>query len=146
MSYKQVAILILIVLASASIGHFLTLHSNKIDDQNHTAPKVYVERCSFLFKGEHCGEQAKNVIFFSSDEFLGFTENWAVGRAGNYKMYMSCFGPGDDKYTDGTYSSLSVVVAGPNLLEAHEISKRLMVDFSNELSEQSESVAHCIEK
>ncbi|CAA6804216.1 MAG: Unknown protein [uncultured Thiotrichaceae bacterium] len=144
--YQHVATLLFIAFASATIGHFLTLYTSESELNSYVVPKVYVERCSYQFNSENCGEQAKDVIFFSSDKFLGFTKNWAVGRIGDYKQYMSCFEPSDDAYTDGTHSTLTVVVAGPDLLEAHKLSKQLMIDFANELPEKKERVSHCIEK
>lgn len=145
MRFMKVVIMILIIFVSALLGYFSSVFTSKSAKPTQTIPKVYVERCSFLFEGDNCGEHVKNAIFFASDEFLGFTEHWAVGRVDNYKAYMSCFGPGDDQYADGTYSTLTVVVAGSKLSEAHAISKTLMKDFSNELPEQSRAVAHCLE-
>lgn len=146
MRYKQIGTLLFIAFASAAVGYFLAVYITKSDVKTDAAPKVYVERCSYVYNAENCGEQARNVIFFSSDELLGFTQNWAVGRSGNYKLYMSCFEPGHDAYTDGTHSTLMVVVAGPDLLAAHNVSKQLVVDFANELPEKKDRVAHCIDQ
>lgn len=145
-AYKQLAVVVLIALASVVTGYFAALNTSEASSDDSAAPMVYVARCGFHYKGDSCGELSKSVIFQSSDEFLSFTDNWAVGREGSYKMYLSCFGPGDEPFIDGTFSSLTVVVAGPDLTEAYEISRQLMADFSVQLSEQSDSVSHCIEK
>ena len=145
-TYKQIAVMALIGLTCAATGYFVSSYTVKSSSENSAAPMIYVARCGFHFAGENCGEKSRDVIFQSSDEFLSFTDNWAVGRRGSYKMYMSCFGPADEDFIDGTFSSLTVVVAGPNLTEAYEISSQLMADFSDQLSEQSASVSHCIEQ
>lgn len=138
--------MILIGLAGMAIGYFVSLYTSKNTVKNNTAPMMYVARCGFHFKGENCGEQARAVIFQASDEFLSYTNNWAVGRVDNYKMYMSCFGPDDEKFIDGTFSSLTIAVAGPKLAEAYDIAKQLLADFSTHIAEQGGSVSHCIEK
>lgn len=137
-AYKQRVVLLLLGLA--------VLFSGPVTGQDDSAPKVYVARCNFEYSGKACGVLVRNVIFQKSDEFLTFTDYWAVGRAGSYKMYMSCFGPGDEPYRDGTFYSLTVVVAGPDLLKAHEISSQLKLEFSEQLSGQTGDISHCIEK
>jgi len=144
--FKQTAIVLLIGLSCAAMGYFFTLYTSESISDNSAVPMIYVARCGFHFKGENCGEKSKNIIFQESDEFLSFTDNWAVGRTARYKMYMSCFGPGDEDFIDGTFSSLTVVVAGPDLKAAYEIANRLMSEFSALLSEQGDSASHCFEK
>lgn len=146
LNYRSAAILLIIALASALIGHLMTAHTSKPDPQSAIAPKVYVEHCQFLLNKGRCGEMAKNVIFFASDEFLGFTENWAVGRAGDYKQYMSCHNTNADGKSDTTNNLLTVVVGGADLSKAHAIAKNLLRDFAGELSEPSANIAHCLEK
>ena len=138
-SYKYVATFSLFFI-------FLVCHNTLKAYENDIAPKLYVEKCSFHFKGNNCGNIAKNVIYLSSDEFLSFTDNWAVGRNGNYKQYMSCLDPEDDNYIDGTLSLVTIVVSGPNLKEAYEIAKQLISEFSNELPETSGDISNCEEK
>lgn len=116
------------------------------DNKNHMAPLVYVERCGFHFEGKNCGAIAKNVIFSSSEEFLSFTDYWAVGRKGDYKMYMSCLDPEDDRFINGTRTLITVVVAGPSLGTAHEIAKQLIFEFSSELPVSTGNISHCINR
>ena len=71
-------------LSCAAMGH-----DDPADSAAGTAPLVYVERCAFKYEGAGCGLKSRNVVFLSSDEFLSATDNWAVGRAGNYKLYLS---------------------------------------------------------
>jgi hypothetical protein len=116
------------------------------ENKNHSAPMVYVERCSFDFEVKNCGAIAKNVIFFSSEEFLSFTDYWAVGRQGDYKMYLSCLDPKQERYINGNRTLITVVVAGPGLGKAHEIAKQLISEFSSELPESINNLSHCIEQ
>lgn len=142
----QAAVILLVGIVSAVTGYFFAFNARQTIVEPGAAPMVYVGRCGFQFEGKNCGDLARNVIFDSSDEFLSFTRNWAVGRLGEYKIYLSCFAPGDERYIDGTFSSLTVVVSGPDLLSAHEVASQLMVDFSEQLPEQGGGVAHCIEQ
>jgi len=144
--YKRTVMVVLIGLVCAAIGYVVALYTSDNVINNSAAPLMYVSRCGFHYRGENCGEQAKNVIFHSSDEFLSFTDNWAVGRKDSYKIYMSCFGPGDEDFIDGTFSALTVVVAGPDLTGAYNIANQLTADFSEMLSEQGDSASHCVEK
>ena len=114
------------------------------ENKDADAPMVYVERCSFLFEGDNCGAIAKNVIYFSSEEFLSYTDDWAVGRKGQYKLYMSCLDPEEGAIINGTQSLITIVVAGPGLGKAHDIAKQLIAEFSSELPENSGNIAHCI--
>ncbi|NNJ92097.1 MAG: hypothetical protein HKP55_10500 [Gammaproteobacteria bacterium] len=137
-SNKLIPSLILIGLLVTMVK--ITLAS---ENKNHIAPMVYVERCSFDFEGKNCGEIAKNVIFLSSEEFLSFTDYWAVGRQGNYKMYLSCLDPKQGRYINGNRTLITVVVAGPGLGKAHEIARQLISEFSSELPENKNNLSHC---
>ena len=142
----RTGLLFLFLFSCISYPFIPALHASENTQSSHNAPKVYVGRCGFRFNDKNCGDLTKSVIFDSSDELLSFTDNWAVGRAGSYKLYLSCFGPDDKEYIDGTLSSLTVVVAGPNLLEAHNLSSKLMTEFSDQLPNQSGSMTHCFEQ
>jgi len=132
---------VLLVMLSPGITKLSIASDNK---QSNMAPMVYVERCSFEFEGEKCGGIAKNVIFFSADEFLSFTEDWAVGRKGDYKMYMSCLDPKNGRLINGSLSLITIVVAGPSLGKSHEVAKQLLSDFSSELPENMNNISHCL--
>ena len=138
-NHKQIAAFSLFILL---IGYFSPI----VASEKPIAPMLYVERCSFKFEGNNCGQIAKNVIFFSSDEFLTFTDYWAVGRVGKYKQYISCLSPHDNRFTDGSLTLISLIVAGPDLNQAHEMAKQLLSDFSEELPEESGNISHCTEK
>jgi len=141
MSNKHLPFIILIcVLAAMTKTTFASEHNS------HMAPMVYVERCSFHFDGKNCGAIAKNVIFFASEEFLSFTDYWAVGRKGNYKMYLSCLDPAEKRFINGSRSLVTVVVAGPALGKAHEIARQLISEFSSELPQSSNNLSHCIKQ
>jgi len=140
MIYKRLSI-VLLVLLSPGITQLSMASDNK---QPNMAPMVYVERCSFQYAGEKCGGIAKNVIFFSADELLSFTEDWAVGRKGDYKMYLSCLDPKNGRLIDGKLSLITIVVAGPGLGKSHEIAKQLLSDFASELPENMNNITHCL--
>lgn len=131
-----------IILFYLLLGNFQIIIAN--ENSPHIAPMVYVERCSFEFEGEKCGGIAKNVIFFSSDEFLSFTDDWAVGRKGDYKIYMSCLDPKNGRLINGSLSLITAVVAGPGLGQAHQIAKQLLSDFSSELPDNQNNISHCL--
>lgn len=145
MRFKPTAFAVLISLTSVALGYSLSSYlkpTNRIDD---VAPKVFVARCGFQFSGKDCGEITRKVLFLWSDELLSYTDNWAVGRIGRYKAYLSCFDTGDEKYIDGSFSSLTTVVSGPELSEAYRIAGELMTEFSDYISQSGDSMDHCIE-
>jgi len=131
----------LFVMLSLGISKLSTGSDIKQPDM---APMVYVERCSFEFEGEKCGSIAKNVIFFSADELLSFTEDWAVGRKGDYKVYISCLDPKNGRLINGSLTLITIVVAGPSLGKSHDTAKQLLSDFASELPENMNNITHCL--
>ena len=149
LTYCQVNKRIYLFFVSILIFLFCLISFETLADEvkaNQTiAPVIYVERCGFSFTGENCGDHVKPTIFLNSDEFISFTDNWAVGREGNYKVYLSCIGPDDKQYIDGKLSLATVVVSGQDLAEAHEIAGRFLEDFITEISGHGDQRIKCTE-
>ena len=119
------------------------LKTAEVEIHQNSAPVIYVQRCGFKFTDVNCGTFAKQAIFLNSDEFISFTDNWAVGREGDYKIYLSCIGPEDKQYIDGKLSLATVIVSGEDLGVAHEIAGRFLDEFLTEISGQNGQRINC---
>jgi hypothetical protein len=126
------------------LAGLVNVNASEAQGYKNEAPMIYVARCGFLLEAENCGDFVKRVIFMSTDQYISFTDNWAVGREGNYKVYMSCLGPDDKQFIDGTLSLATIIVSGPDLAEGHDIATRLLTDFSDEVFAQTGNKIKCI--